>query len=46
VIDPYEVPPALAASDFSNKVIAAGLLDVLVKSHVAIPTSAEQTARS
>jgi hypothetical protein len=46
VIDPFDAPPALAASGLSGKVVAAGLLDVLAKIQAATRTSAERRALS
>jgi tetratricopeptide (TPR) repeat protein len=46
VIDPFDAPPALAASGLSGKVVAAGLLDVLTKIQAANHTSAEHRALS
>jgi tetratricopeptide (TPR) repeat protein len=46
VIDPFDAPPALAASGLSGKVVAAGLLDVLTKIQAANYTSAEHRALS
>jgi len=46
VIDPFDAPPALAASGLSGKVVAAGLLDVLTKIQAATHSSAEHRALS
>jgi hypothetical protein len=46
IIDPFEAPPALAASGLSGKVVAAGLLDVLTKIQAATHSSAEHRALS
>ena len=46
VIDPFDAPPALAASGLSGKVVAAGLLDVLTKIQAATRTSAERRSLS
>jgi tetratricopeptide (TPR) repeat protein len=46
VIDPFDAPPALAASGLSGKVVAAGLLDVLTKIQAANYASAEHRALS
>jgi tetratricopeptide (TPR) repeat protein len=35
IIDPFDAPPALAASGLSGKVVAAGLLDVLTRIQAA-----------
>jgi tetratricopeptide (TPR) repeat protein len=46
VIDPFEAPPALAASGLNGKVLAAGLLDVLTRIQAGNQTNAEYRALS
>jgi tetratricopeptide (TPR) repeat protein len=46
VIDPFEAPPALAASGVNGKVLAAGLLDVLTRIQVAARSNAEHRSLS
>jgi len=41
VIDPFEVPPALAADGLDSRVVASGLLDVLTKIQAASRTPIE-----
>ena len=46
VIDPFEAPPALAASGLGGKVVAAGLLDELTRIQAANRSGAEKRAIS
>jgi tetratricopeptide (TPR) repeat protein len=46
VIDPFDAPPALAASGLSGKVVASGLLDVLTRIQAATRSNAEHRSLS